>query len=57
MFRCVLSWILQAKATPSNPRDNLREALDLFFESASSEEIKQRVREEVFITQVEVAVG
>jgi predicted RNase H-like HicB family nuclease len=38
-------------------RDNLREALELFFESASSDEIKHRLREEVFITQVEVAVG
>jgi predicted RNase H-like HicB family nuclease len=38
-------------------RDNLREALELFFESASPEEIRQRLREEVFITQVEVTVG
>ena len=38
-------------------RDNLREALELFFESASPEEIKQRLRDEVFITQVEVTVG
>jgi predicted RNase H-like HicB family nuclease len=26
-------------------RDNLREALELFFESASADEIKQRLRE------------
>ncbi|MFA4903529.1 MAG: type II toxin-antitoxin system HicB family antitoxin [Desulfobaccales bacterium] len=38
-------------------RENLREALELFFESASSEEIKSRLREEVYVTQVEVAVG
>jgi predicted RNase H-like HicB family nuclease len=38
-------------------RDNLREALELFFESASPDEIKHRLHEEVFITQVEVAVG
>ena len=38
-------------------RDNLREALELFFETASPEEIKQRLRDEVFITQVEVTVG
>lgn len=38
-------------------RDNLREALELFFESASREEVKQRLREEVFITQVEISVG
>lgn len=36
-------------------RDNLREALELFFECASPEEIKQRLHGEVFITQVEVS--
>jgi len=38
-------------------RDNLREALELFFESASPEEVKQRLRSEVYVTQVEVANG
>jgi predicted RNase H-like HicB family nuclease len=38
-------------------RDNLLEALELFFESASREEIKQRLHGEIFVTQVEVAVG
>jgi predicted RNase H-like HicB family nuclease len=38
-------------------RHNLQEALELFFEAASKEEIKDRLREEVYITQVEVAVG
>ncbi|MDQ7054552.1 MAG: type II toxin-antitoxin system HicB family antitoxin [candidate division KSB1 bacterium] len=38
-------------------RDNLREALELFFETASEEEIKQRLHDDVFVTQVEVAVG
>jgi len=38
-------------------RDNLREALELFFEAASPEEIKQRLHGEIFITQVEVALG
>ncbi|MEN6318610.1 MAG: type II toxin-antitoxin system HicB family antitoxin [Syntrophaceae bacterium] len=38
-------------------RDNLREALELFFETASPEEIKNRLHEDVFVTQVEVAVG
>ena len=38
-------------------RKNLQEALELFFEAASKEEIKDRLREEVYITQVEVAVG
>ena len=38
-------------------RDNLQEALELFFETASPEEIKHRLHGEVFVTQVEVAVG
>jgi predicted RNase H-like HicB family nuclease len=38
-------------------RDNLLEALELFFETASPEEIKQRLHGEIFITQVEVALG
>ena len=43
--------------TVKQARDNLREALELFFESASAEEIKQRLRNEVYVTQVEVAAG
>ena len=35
-------------------RDNLREALELFFESASTEEIKHRLHNDIFVTQVEV---
>lgn len=38
-------------------RDNLQEALELFFETASPEEIKQRLHDDIFVTQVEVAVG
>lgn len=38
-------------------RDNLREALELFFETASPEEINQRLHDEVFVTQLEVALG
>ncbi len=38
-------------------RDNLAEALVLFFETAPSEEIKMRLREEVYVTQIEVALG
>ena len=38
-------------------RDNLKEALELFFETASTEEIEHRLHGEVFVTQVEVAVG
>jgi predicted RNase H-like HicB family nuclease len=38
-------------------RENLREALELFFEVASAEEIGRRYSEDIFVTQVEVAVG
>jgi predicted RNase H-like HicB family nuclease len=38
-------------------RDNLREALELFFEFASPEEIERRTGGEVFVTHVEVAIG
>ncbi len=37
-------------------RKNLREALELFFETASSEEIQTRLHEEVYVTRMEVAV-
>lgn len=43
--------------TIEEARENLREALELFFEDASPEEIKQRLHEEVYVTRVEVAVG
>ncbi len=43
--------------TVQEARENLREALELFFESASSQEIQERLREEVYVTQVEVAVA
>jgi predicted RNase H-like HicB family nuclease len=43
--------------TIEEARDNLREALELFFESASPGEIKDRFREEVYVTRLEVAVG
>ena len=43
--------------TIEGARDNLREALELFFECASPEEIERRRLSEVYVTQVEVAVG
>ena len=42
--------------TIEQARDNLKEALELFFEAASPEEIKTRLHGEIFVTQVEVAV-
>ncbi len=43
--------------TIEQARDNLKEALELFFEAASPEEIRNRLHGDVFVTQVEVAVG
>jgi predicted RNase H-like HicB family nuclease len=43
--------------TTEEGRDSLREALELFFETASAEAISQRLRGEVSATRVEVAVG
>ena len=44
-------------STIEEARANLVEALTLFFESVSEEEISRRGQGEVFITQVEVPVG
>jgi predicted RNase H-like HicB family nuclease len=38
-------------------RANLQEALELFLEAASPEEIKQRLCNDVYVTRVEVAVS
>ncbi len=43
--------------TIQEARDNLQEALELFFECASQEEITRRLTGEIFVTQVEVVVG
>ncbi|MBF0256778.1 MAG: type II toxin-antitoxin system HicB family antitoxin [Gammaproteobacteria bacterium] len=43
--------------TVGEARANLIEALELFFEMASAEEVLTRLHNEVYITQVEVAVG
>jgi predicted RNase H-like HicB family nuclease len=43
--------------TIQEAKSNLKEALDLFFECASADEIKQRLHDEIFITNVEVSVG
>ena len=43
--------------TVDEARNNLQEALELFFETASPEEIEERLHEEIYVTQVEVAVG
>jgi len=44
-------------ATVEAARRNLIEALELFFEAADPTEVARRLRGEVFITRIEVAVG
>ena len=41
----------------SEARDNIREALELFFEAATPEEINGRLQGEVCVTHVEVTVA
>ncbi len=43
--------------TIEEAKSNLRVALELFFECASPMEIQERLSSEVFVTQVEVAIG
>ena len=43
--------------TVDEVRSNLKEALELFFETTSPEEIKTRLHDEVYVTHVAVAVG
>ena len=44
-------------ATVALARENLKEALELFFETASSEEVSRRLHGEVYVTQVEVSAA
>jgi predicted RNase H-like HicB family nuclease len=43
--------------TVDNARKNLQEALELFLEMASPEELSTRLHDEIYITQLEVALG
>ncbi len=43
--------------TVDEARRNLTEAVELFLEAASPEEIEQRAKSEVYVTRFEVAVG
>ena len=43
--------------TVSEAKENLQEALELFFECASPGEIEERLHNEIYITQMAVAVG
>ena len=44
-------------ASVSEARANLKEALELFYEEASADEIQRRLHDEVYVTHVQVAVG
>lgn len=43
--------------TIEEARNNLREALELFFKVAPAEEVQRRLHDEVYVTQIEIAVG
>ena len=43
--------------TIEESKDNLKEAIELFLEFASPSEIKNRLKSEIFITNLEVSVG
>lgn len=49
--------VVSQGGTVDEARNNLKEALDLFFETASASEIEQRLHGEVYVTSIEVAVG
>lgn len=38
-------------------RNNLKESIELFMESASPNEIQSRLHDEIYVTQMEVVVG
>lgn len=42
--------------TIEEARSNLIEALELFFETASEQEVKQRLHDEVLITRIQIAI-
>ncbi len=43
--------------TIEEARRNLREAVELFFECASPEEVSERLYEEMYVTRLEVSVA
>ena len=43
--------------TVEEARQNLMEAIELFLETADPSEVQNRLRTEVFVTRLEVAVG
>lgn len=43
--------------TVEEARENLKEAIELFFETASDSEIRSRLKSEIYITRLEVEVA
>lgn len=43
--------------TVEEARTNLKEAVELYFETASQEEVRARLHDEDFVTRMEIAVG
>jgi predicted RNase H-like HicB family nuclease len=43
--------------TIEQARDNLKEAIELFLQLADTSEIKLRLKNDIFITKLEVSVG
>ena len=43
--------------TVEEAKGNLHEAIELFFEHASKDEIDYRIKDEIFITNMQIAVG
>ena len=44
-------------STVEEARTNLVEAIELFFEATSQDEVRRRLHDEVFVTRVEVKVA
>jgi predicted RNase H-like HicB family nuclease len=44
-------------STVEEATNNLKEAIELFFEHASETELKERLHNEVFVTRLEIAIG
>lgn len=55
--QCLEVDIASQGATGEEALSNLREALELFFETASPEEVRQRVHVGVSVSRLEIAVG
>ena len=41
----------------SEARENLKEAIELFYETAPEEEVQGRLHSEIYVTQVDVTIG